>query len=196
MNRPPDTDGGETPEGNAAAVVLGAGVRFSRRRQEYETMNTDKMNGKIMRFSFEGTVCLVDGLCASVSEYRKYAAEGPMGRDERYFRELLEEQVSRLLERYGEEENPETRVKALLAVMDAYEITANEEQLQAALGHAERILPELQDGPQKCKLLTYCYYYVEDPACAEEARRILESWEGMRHDAEMQDAERCFAELV
>lgn len=61
----------------------------------------------------------------------------------------------------------------LMALMDAYEITRDEEMLQEVLDVVSRGIGELKASPENVQLLSYCYYYVEDDECAEKAKQML-----------------------
>ena len=80
-----------------------------------------------------------------------------------------------LLKGYEGMADEDTRAQVLLAVMDAYEVTGEEELLEEALGWAEKLLSGMAAGALKCRLYSYCHYYTGAEECREEMRRILEN---------------------
>ena len=62
----------------------------------------------------------------------------------------------------------------LLALMEAYEVTRDEEMLQEVLDVVSGNLKRLPITTESVKLLAYCYYYVEEEECAELAKEMLE----------------------
>ena len=81
----------------------------------------------------------------------------------------------------------------LLALLDAYEVTRDEEVLDVV----GRNLDRLAVSAESVKLLAYCYYYVEEEECAERARRMLEELRKMgRGEEELADAETILEELT
>lgn len=61
----------------------------------------------------------------------------------------------------------------LIALMDAYEITREEELLQEVLDVVSRNIDRLGVSAKTVKLLAYCYYYVEEEDCLVKAWEIL-----------------------
>ena len=101
-----------------------------------------------------------------------------------------------ILKYYSEEQDVTVKAEALIALMDAREIGNTEKELQQALAFAERLLPQMAGSPLKCKLLAYCYDYIEEPECAKEASRIIESWDKTRYTPEMREAIACYNMLI
>lgn len=64
--------------------------------------------------------------------------------------------------------------EVLLAVMDAYEVTRDEEILQEVLDVVSRNLDKLTVSAESVRLLAYCYYYVEEAECADRAWEMVE----------------------
>lgn len=143
-----------------------------------------------------GAVCLLQALCQSIRNIRKYSGEGPLSEEQQVLIDRINELQSSVMEKYACPEEAEIKVRALLALMDAYEITGGEYVLQFVLPQAESLLVGLDDSAQKCKLLAYCYYYTEDEECAREARRILNTWDRLAYTPEMADAAVCCDALV
>lgn len=67
-------------------------------------------------------------------------------------------------------ENP----AVLVALMDAYEITRDEGMLQEVLDVVSGGIGRLSVSLESVKLLSYCYYYVEEEECANLAREMLQ----------------------
>ena len=65
------------------------------------------------------------------------------------------------------------RPELLLAMLDAYEITRDEAMLQEVLDVVSGNLTRLEVSAESVKLLSYCYYYVEEEECAERAGKML-----------------------
>lgn len=147
-------------------------------------------------WSLLGVSCLLQALCEGCRKMQQCTGEGPQVKEQGQFRLMIKELSGVVLQNYAGEPDWMIKAQALISVMDAYEINGSEKDLQAALAYAEKLLPMLADCPLKCKLLSYCYYYVEEPECADEARRILESWDDSCYDREMQEAVNCYRELV
>lgn len=80
-----------------------------------------------------------------------------------------------------------------IALMDAYEITQDGKMLQAVLDAAARMIPRLQPSKESVRLLSYCYYYVEDEECGLLARKMLEE---LRGNDDFSEADQIFQELV
>ena len=150
----------------------------------------------LKKISLYGLSGLVRGMMKVVGEIREDTGESPMSDEQHQFYRLIYELTTEILEKYPLTEQSVIKAKALLALMDAYEIVREESVLQFALTEAECLLPLLKPSPQKCCLLSYCYYYVEEPECAREAKRIVDSWDSSCYDSEMQEAIRCYRELV
>lgn len=62
----------------------------------------------------------------------------------------------------------------LVALLDAYEVTRDEGMLQEVLDVVSGNLERLAVSVVSAKLLSYCYYYVEEEECAERAWKMLE----------------------
>ena len=62
----------------------------------------------------------------------------------------------------------------LLALLEAYEVTRDEGMLQEVLDVVSGNLERLAVSVVSAKLLSYCYYYVEEEECAERAWKMLE----------------------
>ena len=87
--------------------------------------------------------------------------------------------------------------EVLLAVMDAYEVTRDEEILQEVLDVVSRNLDKLTVSAESVRLLAYCYYYVEEEECGARAREMLEELRKMgRGKEELADAETILEELT
>lgn len=67
-----------------------------------------------------------------------------------------------------------TEPEVLLAVMDAYEVTRDEEILQEVLDVVSRNLDKLTVSAESVRLLAYCYYYIEEAECADRAWEMVE----------------------
>ena len=61
----------------------------------------------------------------------------------------------------------------LLCLLDIYEITRDEAMLQEVLDVVSGNLEQLEVSADSVKLLSYCYYYVEEEECAERAGKML-----------------------
>lgn len=155
-----------------------------------------KRKGISESLSLYGATCLLEALGQSIRKIREHSGEGPLSDGQQMLMERVCELQSFIMQKYSCPEETETRVRALLVLMDAYEISGEEEVLQFALTQAEKLLPVLDNSAQKCKLLAYCYYYTEDAECAREARHIIESWDPARYTEEMCDAAKCYQELA
>lgn len=62
----------------------------------------------------------------------------------------------------------------LLVLLDAYEVTQDEEMLQEVLDVVSRNLDKLTVSAESAKLLAYCYYYVEEEECLVRAGEMVE----------------------
>lgn len=155
-----------------------------------------KRKGISESLSLYEATCLLEALGQSIRKIREHSGEGPLSDEQQMLMGRVCELQSFIMQKYSCPEETETRVRALLVLMDAYEISGEEEVLQFALAQAENLLPALDDSAQKCKLLAYCYYYTEDAECAREARRILHTWDRSAYTPEMTDAALCCEALV
>ena len=97
---------------------------------------------------------------------------------------------------YAGEADALTCARALLALLDGFELSRDAAVLERALELAGALTERLPACPLKCKLLSYCYYYTEDERCAREAGRIVEGWGDTKLDSEMQEALSCYEALV
>lgn len=86
----------------------------------------------------------------------------------------------------------------LVALMDAYEVTRDEEMLQEVLDAVSERAEGLEATPLHVKLLSYCYFYTEDEECAGLAKRMLERLKSDRNvpEAELEKAREIYGELV
>lgn len=86
----------------------------------------------------------------------------------------------------------------LVALMDAYEVTRDEEMLQEVLDAVSERAEGLEATPLHVKLLAYCYFYTEDEECAGLAKRMLERLKSDRNvpEAELKKAREIYGELV
>lgn len=85
----------------------------------------------------------------------------------------------------------------LLALMDAYEITRNEEILQRVLDLVSGNIDCLKVSADGVKLLAYCYYYVEEEECAVKAREMLTELKRRGEQMEeLAEVERIVEELI
>lgn len=85
----------------------------------------------------------------------------------------------------------------LLALMDAYEVTRDEEMLQEVLDVVSGNLDRLEVSVDAVKLLAYCYYYVEEEECAERAGQMLEKLKLTEGNTEnVAEAEKVLKELT
>lgn len=155
--------------------------------------NLDYYTGRLSLFSVAE---LLQSLCHICRSVREYKGEGPDSEEQQVFGQWLVDLSAVVRNRYTETGTDEERARALLALMDAYEIVPDKENLQFALPAAEKLLTALEDSPLKCKLLSYCYYYTEAPVCASEAHRILAGWDRTCYTAEMAEAAACYEALV
>lgn len=153
-------------------------------------MKSEVLNGKLY--------CLIGSLEKKCQDYRKCSAAGntPLASGQQQGLIDINNLAVSLLAIYEQETSSDAKAMALLTVMDAFEICRSEATLQLVLSLAEVLLPVLSDTPLKCKLLSYCYYYVEEPGCALEVRRIIESWDQYSYNTEMAEAKRCYDELI
>lgn len=87
----------------------------------------------------------------------------------------------------------------LLILLDAYEITRDEAMLQEVLDVVSGNLEQLEVSADSAKLLSYCYYYVEEEECAERAgkmlRELLEK-AGEQPSTELMEALEVYRELT
>lgn len=144
-------------------------------------------------------------LCRSIGllqtachDYRGQSEEGksPLELQQRQRGQKIDELVGLILEQYKQEELVDMKAQALISLMDACEICLKESILQQTLFYAEKLLFQMPASPLKCKLLTYCYYYAEDPECAIEAGHILNSWDKQSYNAEMEEAAKCYQDII
>lgn len=156
-------------------------------------MDDNYYTGHLSLFSLAG---LLENLCLTCRKAREYSGEGPGSAEQQVFARWLIGLSAAVINRYAGTATDEEKVRALLSLMDAYEIVPDEENLQFALSAAEELQAGLEDSPLKCKLLSYCYYYTEAPECADEARRILDGWNPACYTAEMTEAAACYEALV
>lgn len=90
-----------------------------------------------------------------------------------------------------------TMPELLVALLDAYEVTRDEEMLQEVLEVVSGNMERLEASVEGVKLLAYCYYYVEEEVCAVKARKMLEElkergWDG----EELMEAQRVVEEML
>ena len=87
----------------------------------------------------------------------------------------------------------------LLCLLDIYEITRDEAMLQEVLDVVSGNLEQLEVSADSVKLLSYCYYYVEEEECAERAgkmlRELLEK-AGEQPSSELTGALEVFREMT
>lgn len=83
----------------------------------------------------------------------------------------------------------------LVALLDAYEVIRDEGMLQEVLDVVSGGMERLEVSAESVKLLSYCYYYVEEEECAVLARRMLEELKQVG-DRDVKMAERVYRELV
>lgn len=81
----------------------------------------------------------------------------------------------------------------LLALLDAYEVTRDEDMLQEVLDVVSSNPEKLVPSAENVRLLAYCYYYVEEEECACLAREMLKKLEV---DEERNEALREVTEVV
>ena len=85
----------------------------------------------------------------------------------------------------------------LVALMDLYEVTRDEEMLQEILDMVSGNLEQLPVAAETVKLLAYCYYYVEEEECAVKAREILEQLRQRRgNDGKVKEMEKILEEML
>lgn len=90
-----------------------------------------------------------------------------------------------------------TKPALLIALMDAYEVTRNEEMLQEILDVVSGNIDRLVVSADGVKLLAYCYYYVEDEECAVKAREMLKELKRRGEQTEeLAEVERIVEELI
>mgnify|MGYP002589846321 CR=1 FL=1 len=156
-------------------------------------MERNKFSGNLSLYGLGG---LLQSLCQSIRKKREYTGEGPLNEEQQELCSRVEELVSDIIQKYSYPEQPDVKAQALLALMDAYEILGKEDILKFALAQAEALLSVLPSSPLKCKLLSYCYYYVEEAECAKEASRIIAGWDKSCYTPEMTEAVECYFSLV
>lgn len=84
-----------------------------------------------------------------------------------------------------------------MTLMDAYEITPNEEMLQQVLDVVSKNIDQLKVSAEGVKLLAYCYYYVEEEECAVKAREMLKELKRRgEHMEELAEVEKIVEELI
>lgn len=153
------------------------------------------MELKIDRLSFYGLADLLTKVCLCSRRSRAQSGEGPAGEEQREFARYIGSLSEAVMCRYVMETSAGVQGQALLALMEAYEMTGEKNTLDFALWQAEKLLPHLSGDPLKCRLLMYCYYYTEASECKEEARCILDSWDRAAYTPEMSEAAACYEEL-
>ena len=153
------------------------------------------MENEELNREFYHLIVLLEVACRN---YREQSAKGigPSEPEQQQARYLISGLMASVLSQYDQTVQQEVNADALIRLMDAYEISQNEIQLQTVLSLAEKLLPELPSSPLKCKLLSYCYFYVEEPECAREARRILDSWDKSCYDEERTEAAEFYFSMV
>lgn len=146
-------------------------------------------------FGFDAQLVLLENCCAA---HRKRLGEGcaPLSGSLQASREEIIHLSLELLNGYTSETDPLVRTRALLSLLDAYEISREESLLSQVLAWAEELMGQLPSSPLKCKLLSYCYYYTEDESCACEAKRIIAGWQVSALNGEMKEALACYETLV
>lgn len=149
----------------------------------------------VRKLSLTGLTSLLQGVVQACRQTRETTGESPLCEEQQIFSIWIERLTSILLLKYKESAGTKIRARALLVLMDSYEIVRNENLLCYILEQAEKLTGQLEDSPLKCKLLCYCYHYVEEPECLREARHIMESWDPARYTEEMDDAAKCYQEL-
>lgn len=87
--------------------------------------------------------------------------------------------------------------KVLLVLLDAYEITRDEQMLQEILDVVSKNLEQLEVSADSVKLLAYCYYYVEEEECLARARKMLEELKQRgAMEEELTEVEKVLEELA
>lgn len=87
----------------------------------------------------------------------------------------------------------------LLFLFDIYEITRDEAMLQEVLDVVSGNLEQLEVSAASVKLLSYCYYYVEEEECVVRAGRMLRELMGKAGEqpsAELAEALEVYRELT
>ena len=138
---------------------------------------------------------LLQSLCETNRKQHTQPAQ-LCGKEQQMIQQAITKLSENILNRYSHEQEITVKAESLIVVMDAREVCNTEKQLQQALTLAEQLLPQMPASPLKCKLLSYCYYYVEEPECANEASRIIENWDKTQYTAEMQEAVQCYQNLT
>lgn len=148
------------------------------------------------KLSLPAQTGLLESLCRASRNLQQYFGEGVQNEEQIKFRQRIRELTANILQQYAQKPQESDKAQTLIAVMDAYEICGSEADLQTALTYAEKLLRTLNDSSVKCKLLSYCYYYIEEPACADHAKYIIDKWDRISYRLEMIDAIKCYHELV
>lgn len=85
----------------------------------------------------------------------------------------------------------------LLALLDAYEVTWDEDMLQEVLDVVSSEAEKLVPSAENVRLLAYCYYYVEEEECAWLAREMLNKLEaGKERNEALREATEAVRELI
>ena len=154
------------------------------------------MNLSLQNLSLLARSYLLESLCETGRRHQIQSGDKLWSEEQQTIKRMITELSADILEYYSEEQDITIKAEALIALMDAREIGNTEKELQQALEFAERLLPQMAGSPLKCKLLSYCYYYIEEPECAKEASRIIESWDKTQYTPEMREAIECYNMLI
>lgn len=86
-------------------------------------------------------------------------------------------------------EEAETCLALLLAfTATVYDNGNKSRYVQSVLERSLAVLPKLEPGLLKLRLLTYCYGELRDESLVREAHRIIDLWEGVRLTPEKREA--------
>ena len=101
----------------------------------------------------------------------------------------LKEKLETLMMK-GRAEMNITEPGLLVALLDGYEVTRDEEMLQTVLNMVSSQIAELKPSVDAVKLLAYCYHYVEEETCLVRAQEMLEVLR--ERGEEVREAEQWF----
>jgi Protein of unknown function (DUF1141). len=83
-------------------------------------------------------------------------------------------------------ENEEEEAEICLSVLIGYSTTVrNAKNIRRAIDRAYAVLPHLDPSLLKCQLLAYCYAEVRNPNLLEQAKQILQTWNGIQLSEEI-----------